>query len=44
MGGMDTPFWENSTHIEDKSRLKAPQVVAREIISNDDGREEIIIK
>jgi short-subunit dehydrogenase len=44
MGGMDTPFWENSTHIKDKSRLKAPQVVAKEIISNDDGREEIIIK
>lgn len=44
MGGMDTPFWENSTHIKDKSRLKAPQEVAKEIISNDDGREEIIIK
>lgn len=44
MGGMDTPFWENSTHIKDKSRLKAPQAVAKEIINNDDGREEIIIK
>ena len=43
MGGMDTPFWENSTHIKDKSRLKSAKVVAKEIFDNDDGREEIIV-
>lgn len=41
---MDTPFWENSTYIKDKSRLKSPEKVAREIKSKDDGREEIIIE
>jgi len=44
MGGMVTPFWENSTHIKDKSRLKSAKAVAKEIFNNDDGREEIIIK
>ncbi|WP_432664050.1 SDR family oxidoreductase [Wukongibacter baidiensis] len=44
MGGMNTPFWENSSHIKDKSRLKAPSEVAKEIIMKDDGREEIIIE
>ncbi|QGU96812.1 SDR family NAD(P)-dependent oxidoreductase [Clostridium bovifaecis] len=44
MGGMDTPFWENSTHIKDKSRLRSPESVAREIKAKDDGREEIHIE
>ena len=43
MGGMNTPFWENSTHIKDKTRLKSPSEVAKEIIMKDDGRKEIII-
>jgi len=43
MGGMATPFWDNSSHIKDKSRLKDPSVVAKEILSKDDGRPEIII-
>lgn len=43
MGGMNTPFWENSTHIKDKSRLKSSAEVAREIKMKDDGRLEIII-
>lgn len=43
MGGMDTPFWNDSTHIKDKSRLKSPYEVAREIKEKDDGREEIFI-
>ena len=43
MGGMATPFWDHSTHIKDKSRLKDPSDVAKEILSKDDGRLEIII-
>lgn len=44
MGGMDTPFWENSTHIKDKSRLRSPISVAEQIKKLDDGRCEIIIE
>ncbi|CAH2212500.1 SDR family NAD(P)-dependent oxidoreductase [Tepidibacter aestuarii] len=43
MGGMDTPFWDESTHIKDKSRLKSPADVAKIIRMKDDGRAEIII-
>lgn len=43
MGGMNTPFWDNSDHIKDKSRLKDVAVIAEEIILMDDGRKEIII-
>lgn len=43
MGGMATPFWDYSTHIKDKSRLKNPCDVAKEILSKDDGRLEMII-
>jgi len=43
MGGMDTPFWENSTHIKDKSRLRSPKMVAEQIKKLDDGRSEIIL-
>ncbi|MFC7373621.1 SDR family oxidoreductase [Fictibacillus iocasae] len=32
MGGMDTPFWDNSTHIKDRSRLKSPSLVAETIV------------
>lgn len=28
MGGMDTPFWDQSHHVKDKSRLKSPKDVA----------------
>ncbi len=44
MGGMNTPFWENTSHIKDKSRLKPPSEVAKEIMMKDDGRKEIIIE
>ncbi|MBI9013783.1 MAG: SDR family NAD(P)-dependent oxidoreductase [Clostridiales bacterium] len=44
MGGMATPFWDHSTHIKDKSRLKDPSDVAKEILAKDDGRLEIIIE
>ncbi|WP_458414613.1 SDR family NAD(P)-dependent oxidoreductase [Schinkia sp. CFF1] len=43
MGGMDTPFWDNSTHISDKSGLKTADEVTKKIIELDDGRNEIII-
>lgn len=33
MGGMDTPFWENSDHIKDPSRLRSPNEIAEIIIS-----------
>lgn len=44
MGGMNTPFWDNSDHIQNKSRLKSPADVASEIIKKDDGRLEIHIE
>jgi short-subunit dehydrogenase len=39
MGGMDTPFWDETDHIKDKSRLKSPQQVAEIIISQDNKLE-----
>lgn len=44
MGGMATPFWDDSTHIKDKSRLRSPLDVAKVIKANDDGRHEIIVE
>lgn len=44
MGGMDTPFWNESDHIKDKSRLRSPDVIAEKIYSLDDGRSEIIVE
>jgi short-subunit dehydrogenase len=32
MGGMDTPFWANSSHIKDPSRLKSPREIAQIIL------------
>lgn len=43
MGGMDTPFWQASDHIKDKSRLKSPDSIAGEIKKLNDGRLEIIV-
>lgn len=42
MGGMDTPFWENSTHIEDKSGLRSAAEIA-EIIYENLNKNTIII-
>jgi uncharacterized protein len=44
MGGMDTPFWEGTDHIKDRSRLRSPKEVARQIIAEDYGQPEIIIQ
>ncbi|KZE65599.1 short-chain dehydrogenase [Fictibacillus phosphorivorans] len=43
MGGMDTPFWDDSDHISDRSRLKSPATVAEMIVEQDDNRSEIFI-
>lgn len=43
MGGMDTPFWENSDHIKDPSRLRSPKEVA-EIIFSKLHEESIVIE
>ena len=43
MGGMDTPFWDNSNHIADKGQLRSPETVARAIYEKEDGRPSIII-
>jgi NAD(P)-dependent dehydrogenase (short-subunit alcohol dehydrogenase family) len=43
MGGMNTPFWNKSNHVTDPSRLKGPEVVAKQIFAEDDGRKEIVI-
>jgi short-subunit dehydrogenase len=43
MGGMDTPFWNETDHIKDRSRLKSPETVAKMIFDQDDNRSEIII-
>lgn len=43
MGGMDTPFWRNSDHIKDPSRLRSPREVA-EIILEQLDQQSIIIE
>ncbi|WP_053365270.1 SDR family NAD(P)-dependent oxidoreductase [Bacillus sp. FJAT-27245] len=43
MGGMDTPFWEGSTHVADPSNLMPPLDVARKIVEGL-GEKEIIIE
>nr|WP_137791575.1 SDR family NAD(P)-dependent oxidoreductase [Bacillus sp. E(2018)] len=43
MGGMDTPFWDDSNHIADRSRLKSSEQVASLIVEQDDNRPEIFI-
>jgi short-subunit dehydrogenase len=43
MGGMDTPFWDETDHITDRSRLKSPDEVAKLIIDQNAGQAEIFI-
>lgn len=43
MGGMNTPFWSESDHVDDPSRLKGPEGVADKIFAEDDRRAEIKI-
>ncbi|TMU83608.1 SDR family NAD(P)-dependent oxidoreductase [Bacillus sp. BHET2] len=44
MGGMNTPFWENSDHISDPSRLRSPKEVAELIIQEYQVKNEIVIE
>ncbi|MFZ3590962.1 SDR family NAD(P)-dependent oxidoreductase [Bacillus sp. DJP31] len=43
MGGMETPFWDETNHITDRSRLRSVALVAKQIKVEDDGRLEIHI-
>ncbi|MCF6139309.1 SDR family NAD(P)-dependent oxidoreductase [Pseudalkalibacillus berkeleyi] len=43
MGGMDTPFWDETDHIDDRSRLKSPDEVAQLIVEQNSGQAEIFI-
>ncbi|MYL35278.1 SDR family NAD(P)-dependent oxidoreductase [Pontibacillus yanchengensis] len=43
MGGMNTPFWDQSDHVENPSKMKNPAEVAAAIVESDDGRKEIYI-
>ncbi|MFF2448553.1 SDR family NAD(P)-dependent oxidoreductase [Neobacillus sp. NPDC058068] len=43
MGGMDTPFWDDSDHIKDKSRLRSAKEIA-EIIMEQLDQDSIIIE
>ncbi|UOQ43664.1 SDR family oxidoreductase [Halobacillus salinarum] len=43
MGGMNTPFWDESDHVKDPSGMKTPDVVAKQIFQEDDRREAIYI-
>ncbi|MEH7483772.1 SDR family oxidoreductase [Neobacillus drentensis] len=43
MGGMDTPFWDNSDHVKDTSRFRSPREVAEMIIEQMD-QDSIIIE
>ncbi|MDR6998989.1 SDR family oxidoreductase [Neobacillus niacini] len=43
MGGMDTPFWNESNHVKDPSRFRSPKEVA-EIIVKQIHQDSIIIE
>ncbi|MCP3739653.1 SDR family NAD(P)-dependent oxidoreductase [Rossellomorea sp. BNER] len=44
MGGMDTPFWDKSDHISDKSRMRTPKEVAKMILEELPVKDEIVIE
>mgnify|MGYP005991191097 CR=1 FL=1 len=44
MGGMNTPFWDNSEHISDPSRLRSPREVAEMIVNEYQEKDEIVIE
>ncbi|MBV7506426.1 SDR family oxidoreductase [Bacillus sp. sid0103] len=43
MGGMDTPFWDHSDHVQDPSRFRTPREVAEMIMEQID-EDSIIIE
>ncbi|MBM7587099.1 short-subunit dehydrogenase [Bacillus pakistanensis] len=44
MGGMDTPFWDESDHITDKSRMRTPKDVAEMILKELPMKDKIVIE
>jgi uncharacterized protein len=44
MGGMDTPFWDETDHIKDKSRLKPARDIAKLIYERQYTNKDIIIQ
>lgn len=44
MGGMNTPFWEQSKHVKDPSVLPSPKQVAEQIVQEAEEKLEIIIE
>ncbi|MDQ0159826.1 SDR family NAD(P)-dependent oxidoreductase [Alkalibacillus salilacus] len=44
MGGMNTPFWDDSDYIDDPSVLPSPDDYAKQIVEKDDGRAEIHVE
>jgi short-subunit dehydrogenase len=44
MGGMDTPFWDGSDHISNRSRLRSPREVAEIIVEQYPSKDEIVIE
>ncbi len=44
MGGMNTPFWKESDHISDPSRLRSPKEIAEIIVQQYEKTNEIVIE
>ncbi|MED0656925.1 SDR family NAD(P)-dependent oxidoreductase [Anoxybacillus ayderensis] len=44
MGGMNTPFWDDCNHIQDRSRLRSPKQVAKTIVNEYNRQPEIIVE
>ncbi|GAA0341634.1 3-ketoacyl-ACP reductase [Bacillus carboniphilus] len=44
MGGMNTPFWEDSTHVSDPSQLMNPRDIAELIFTQYEHKEEVKIE
>ncbi|SDK34122.1 SDR family NAD(P)-dependent oxidoreductase [Sediminibacillus albus] len=44
MGGMNTPFWENSEHVSNPENFPSPDQAAEQIFNQDDRRTEIHIE
>ncbi|MGD6801007.1 SDR family NAD(P)-dependent oxidoreductase [Rossellomorea vietnamensis] len=44
MGGMNTPFWDESQHVQDPSRLRSPREVAEIIYEESKTSSDIIIE
>lgn len=43
MGGMNTPFWNDTDHVQHPEKMKSPEIAADQIYKEDDGRTEIFV-